>query len=647
VAGTYYVTVTDDHGCIKMDSAIINQPAELTITVDSTIDVLCYGGNEGDVNISVNGGTPDYTYIWSNDSTTQDINNLVAGTYYVTVTDDNSCTKIDSATINQPTEISISYITTHICYGENNGAIDLNVSGGTPPYTYNWSTGAATKDIDSLIADTYYVTVTDNHGCIKIDSVTIIESLSPVSIIHTSNNVLCNGDNTGSIDLYVSGSIPPYIYNWSDGSSTQNIDSLTANTYFVTVTDSIGCIAIDSVVIIEPPELDISYISTNVSCYQGNNGTIDINISGGTPPYNYYWSNGAVTEDINGLIANTYTVFVVDSNGCTLISSIIIEEPTPVIINYIITNACYNSNNGAIDLDVSGGTPTYSYNWSNGPTTQDINNLTAGTYYITVIDNNLCISVDSAIITEAPSEISINYISTDVLCNGGNTGSIDLDISGSVPPYIYNWSNGSSTQDIDNLIIGTYYITVTDSFGCIAIDSITINEPSPLMISFNVIDDSTGNCLGKISAVVSGGTPTYHYNWYDPQLQTTATADSLCGGYYMVAVTDSNGCTISDTVFVQSGDVYTPGQSNIYSNFKVYPNPNNNGKFVIELNDFDKQNAELQLYNGIGKIIYSEELEIYNKMSKEIDLLDKGPGIYYLRLTLANEKVLTQKLVVY
>jgi hypothetical protein len=291
-----------------------------------------------------------------------------------------------------------------------------------------------------LPAGDYSVTITDSHGCIHITFPSIIAPSTPISIDYESADVLCFGGNTGHIHLNVSGSVPPYTYLWSNEEATQNIDNLSVGTYSVTVTDELGCTATETIVINEPPVLEIDYTSTDVSCFGGNDGAIDLSITGGTAPYSYYWSNGSEDEDPTGLEAYVYSVFVFDNNNCSEIENVVINEPEQIVAEFDITNTCHNTDDGAITMTVSGGTPPYSYIWSNDETTHNLSGLYADTYYVTVTDYNLCEAVFSAIVEQAPSEIEIDYTVTDVLCYGGNTGEIDLTVSGSVAPYSYSGS---------------------------------------------------------------------------------------------------------------------------------------------------------------------------------------------------------------
>lgn len=272
------------------------------------------------------------------------------------------------------------------CFGTCTGAVDLTVSGGTAPYTYLWSNGATTQDLANLCAGTYSVTVS---GGGTTTATAIVSTASQLTVNSTHSNVSCFGGANGSISLTVSGGTSPYSFLWNNGSVLQNRTGLVAGTYTVTVTDQNLCTASHIVVITQPNALSSSISGTDVTTVGGSNGSADLSVSGGTLPYSYLWSNAAITQDINGLSAGTFTVTVTDFNGCTTISSVIIGQPSIASLSATIagTNvSCFGSCNGSADLSVSGGTAPYTYLWSNGALTQDISQLCPGTYSVTVND---------------------------------------------------------------------------------------------------------------------------------------------------------------------------------------------------------------------------------------------------------------------
>jgi len=604
VEGVYDVTVTDSHLCTTTNMVEISQPDEIEMSF-TVLDVLCYGGNDGAIDVEITGGVEPYEYLWSNSEITEDLSGLVSGTYTLTVYDDNDCLKVWDIIVNEPEQLQIEFSNNNICYGETHGEIDLTVIGGVQPYTYLWSGGEITEDIASLDAGTYTVTVTDANLCTISDFTDIAQADSPLDIQEIVNDVLCYGGNTGSIILNVSGSVAPYLYEWSNSSDTPEIYDLLSGTYTVTVTDDIGCTLSSSIFIDEPEALDINYTTINPECNGYSTGSIDISVTGGVSPYSYYWSNGDSEEDVEDLVAGIYSAFVVDSNNCVIYANAELQEPEPINAQFQIANTCYGVSGGEIEMEVNGGTAPYTYLWDNDEVTQNIQELMAGTYFVTITDFNMCQNVMSAVVEETDSDISVDYSVTDVLCYGQNTGEIQLSVSGGEAPYYFEWNDGQNTQNVSGLLAGDYSVTVHDDFGCYSETMLTIDEQEMLTIDVNVIIDSAGNCLGQLEAIVEGGVSPYSYNWYDPQMQTGIIADSLCGGHYMIVVHDDNNCSISDIAFVETGTAFV-FQENSDLNIDVFPNPADD---IIYIDLFNKKDYMFKLVNITGQIVVESLLK--------------------------------------
>ncbi len=548
IAGTYNVTVTDNKGCTITHSATITEPTAFASNA-SIGGVSCNGGGNSNIDISVTGGTSPYTYLWDGTITTEDRTNLIAGTYTLVVTDNNSCVFRDTFVITEPTALQTSSTATSVsCNAGSNGAIDLSVTGGTAPYSYSWNGGASTEDRTGLIAGTYNVTVTDNKGCTITHSATITEPTA-LQTSSTATSVSCNAGSNGAIDLSVTGGTSPYSYSWNGGASTEDRTGLIAGTYNVTVTDNKGCTITHSATITEPTALQTSSTATSVSCNAGSNGAIDLSVTGGTAPYSYSWNGGASTEDRTGLIAGTYNVTVTDNKGCTITHSATITEPTALQTSSTATSvSCNAGSNGAIDLSVTGGTSPYSYSWNGGASTEDRTGLIAGTYNVTVTDNKGCTITHSATITE-PTALQTSSTATSVSCNAGSNGAIDLSVTGGTAPYSYSWNGGASTEDRTGLIAGTYNVTVTDNKGCTITHSATITEPTALQTSSTATSVScNAGSNGAIDLSVTGGTAPYSYSWNGGA--TTEDRTGLIAGTYNVTVTDNKGCTITHSATI-------------------------------------------------------------------------------------------------
>uniref|UniRef100_UPI003A8DE63C T9SS type A sorting domain-containing protein n=1 Tax=Flavobacterium sp. TaxID=239 RepID=UPI003A8DE63C len=582
-AGTYDVTVTDANGCTATASATINEPTALIASAVTTA-VSCNGGSNGTVDLTVTGGTAPYTYVWSNTATTEDMVGLTAGTYDVTVTDANGCTATASATVNEPTVLMASAVTTNVsCNGGSNGTVDLTVTGGTAPYTYVWSNTATTEDMTGLTAGSYNVTVTDANGCTTTASATVTEPTILMASAVTTN-VSCNGGSNGTADLTVTGGTAPYTFAWSNTATTEDMVGLTAGTYDVTVTDANGCTATASATVTEPTALMASAVTTAVSCNGGSNGTVDLTVTGGTAPYTYVWSNTAITEDMVGLTAGTYDVTVTDANGCTATASATVTEPTALMASALTTAvSCNGGSNGTVDLTVTGGTAPYTYVWSNTATTEDLTGLAAGTYDVTVTDANGCTATASATVTE-PTALAVTFTTDNVSCPGGNDGTATVTVTGGIAPYTYVWSNNATTASITGVTDGTYNVTVTDSNGCVITDSVVVattpDVTAPVadvatltdIVNYcGVMSDeipvptATDNCAGVLNATTTDpldytevGTYVITWTYDDGNGNTTTQTQNIT-----VEESPLNAVTFDNGTFTYDGIVHTIEVNNL------------------------------------------------------------------------------------
>lgn len=571
-AGSYIFTVTDDNSCEYTDTALVTEPLaplDVTFTVKN---VSCFLGIDGEVTANVTGGTIPYNFDWNNGTYfVQTISNVTAGNYDVVVTDVNGCTFASGTIVTQPTRLLVSDTITNVdCFGNATGAINLTVSGSVPPYKYNWSSSrfvlnVSTEDVQGLIADMYYYKVTDFNNCIVEDSA-LVEQPDSIIIAMTATDVLCFGGSDGSIDVIVTGGVLPYSFQWSNSlglipDTTQSIANKPAETYTIVVTDENSCTATNTAIITQPAApLTSSLTGTDVLCFGGNDGTADLEVTGGTPPYSYFWSNATSTEDQNALFAGTYDVLVVDFNACETQNSITINQPlAPITSGIAITNVrCFGESNGVADLSVAGGTPPYRYSWVNSDfvlsvTLQDLINFPADTFTVSIMDTNACVLKDTAIITQPPL-LEIFLVGTDVKCYGDNSGAIDLTITGGTTPYAVQWSNGAVTEDLTSIVSGIYKVTVTDANNCIEIDSIEIIQPDRPLSSVSETINATcfGDNDGRLLIVVDGGTAPYYYLWSNGN--TTRLVEELLAGFYEVTVTDTNGCVLLDTFEVKQPD---------------------------------------------------------------------------------------------
>jgi gliding motility-associated-like protein len=571
-ANTYTLTITDNNGCVNAANYLVAEPLTSVAVSTTAVDVLCNGGTNGSIDATVGGGTPGYTFMWSNlvngvlPFTTEDINNVPAGNYTITVTDTRGCQAQASQVIAQPVAALAANptITNVLCFGDLTGSINPGITGGTAPYNYNWTNGATTAVLSGVMAGSYGLNLTDNNGCTANWTWTISEPNAALGIVLSGTDVLCHGDATGTVSSVVTGGTTPYSYLWNNGASTPNLSAVSAGNYDLTVTDDHGCVEVASFVVNQPlAPLALSSTAIDVDCHGNNSGSVDLTVSGGTAPYSHMWSNGGsivlstITEDLNNQFADVYTVLVTDANGCQETTSQIVNQPTaPLAISGIINDAnCFGLNDGAIDITVTGGTTAYSYLWSNGAVSQDITAVVSGTYTVDVTDNNGCTLSANYFVGQPVAPLTVVTFPFDVLCNGDLTGRVFSEVTGGTAPYTYNWSNGATSEDIISVSAGTYTLTVTDAQGCIAFTGATVNEPPVLAFTAAVTDASCYNYSdGEIVLTITGGVQPYYFNWGDQNEillnNPSETLSNLPAEDYFVRVRDANNCMVEQIVTV-------------------------------------------------------------------------------------------------
>lgn len=531
-------------------------------------DVSCFGGNDGTATAQVSGGTPGYTYIWSNGGSGASISNLIAGSYTVTVTDASSLTATATAVIGQPTQLSLLLInqTNVDCFGNNNGSATVLGSGGTTGYSYIWSNGASGATNSNLSAGTYTATVTDGNLCTSTEVVTITQPIT-ISLLTTSTNISCNGDNNGTASAFGSGGSSSFSYAWSNGLNGQTISNLGGGTYTVTATDATNCTEVQSVNVTEPSAISINILPTNISCNGANDASATAIGNGGTGSFTYTWSNGTTGPTISNLNAGTFTVTAVDGNNCIQTQTVSFTEPSAITVIISSNNVlCNSENNGSATAFGSGGAGGFSYLWSNGMNGQTISSLSPGTYTATATDANNCTQIESITISE-PNPIVINISQSNILCNGENNGTAGANGSGGSGNISYTWSNGISGANLSNLIAGVYTVTATDANNCTQTESVTISEPTEIIINFsqtNILCNGENN--GAASANGSGGSSGFSYSWSNGS--SDATISNLSSGTYTLTITDANNCEKVESVTITEPNaiVVSISQTNVLCN---------------------------------------------------------------------------------
>ncbi|MCF8257235.1 MAG: gliding motility-associated C-terminal domain-containing protein [Flavobacteriales bacterium] len=560
--GSYTLLVTDANGCTETVSFNVGEPDAIIIST-STLDASCFGTCDGEAYASATGGSGVFAFVWSDLNTTANdtVTALCAGSYTVTVTDDTGCSATAQVIINQPLDITITAYTQGVsCFGDCNGQAFASASGGTGPYTYQWDDVNLTANdtVIDLCPGIYNVIVTDANGCTSTTAVIITEPL-PLQLVGVPTNISCGGQCNGVATVLVQGGTPQYTYQWNDPQQQTGASAtgLCAGTFTVIVTDDNGCIDSVDVTITEPPVLDVTVTVVNPSCGGVCDGEASVTINGGTGPYTILWSDFSSGSSIIGLCAGNYSVIVVDANMCSDSVNFILTEPPVLNANITATTQvlCSGSCTGAATVEGSGGTPPYSYQWSNGQTTPTATNLCVGQYSVIITDDIGCTATAIVTINDDNALAAAVPVFTSVSCFGDCNGTATVFATGGVGPFTYSWNDlfNQTAQTAINLCPGTYTVTVVDSQtpACTTQASVTIDEPAVLTSTTSATDESCGGaCNGTATAAPQGGTQPYSYLWSDPSNQTLVTATGLCVGTYTVTITDANGCSVQNSVTV-------------------------------------------------------------------------------------------------
>jgi len=541
-------TAIDDCGLTTELSQTITVIGGLSVT-ETHVDASC-GENNGSIDLTVSGGVAPIQFTWNNGiGNIEDPTNLAPGTYEVTVSDATGCSNMLTIVIESTPGLSLTTTSNMVsCYGGNDGSIDLTVNGGTAPYTYDWTGGIGNvEDPSGLTSGSYNVVVTDANGCSASTGVNVNQP-QQLALTIDGNNVGCNG-TLGSATANPTGGVAPYAYSWSDGQTSQTAINLTADTYSVEITDANGCTISESITISVDASLVVSIGSSNVTCYNANDGSATASVTGGSGMITYSWNNGGTTASITGLAPGTYTLVATDANGCIGEEEVTISQPDELVLTTSKTAGGCNGGLGSATVNVVGGTPGYTYLWNDpaAQTTATAIDLTAGTYEVLVSDSNGCTTTSSVTITQDLG-LTVSIDETDVSCYGGNDGSASAVVSGGQPDYTYLWSNGATTSIISNVEAGSYTVTVSDTNGCTGTATVEINSAPQLILNTTATNAGAGASDGTATVSATGGTSPYTYIWSNGQMTSTITG--LTAGNYMVTVLDDNGCFEVDQVEV-------------------------------------------------------------------------------------------------
>lgn len=575
--GPVSVTVTDNNGCTGTASATLNNQSPVIASVSTTPD-SCYHDSTGTATVAVSGGHPGYTYQWNNGPTSvgASIYALPTGNYIVTVTDHNGCTSTANGNVSQPTQLTATISDSNVaCHGGATGTATVTPSGGNGGNTFTWSGAVSTTATASgLVANTYYVTVTDSKLCSVIDSAVITQPATPVSLAVTQlDSVSCFGGSNGGVTVAGAGGSPAYTYAL-DGSATYvasgTFTGLSAGTHTVTVKDAHLCDSTISFVIYQPTLLVPSITYTrNVSCAGSCDGAISAAATGGTPPYTFSSDgvNYTAVDSFTSLCKNLYTISIKDALGCiqTITDSVTQPDSLKLTVASITQPLCFGQSNGQITVTAAGGTPGYLYSIDFGAPqlSGTFSGLSAGLHVIGVGDRHVCLDSIHVLLGQPALLVVDTIATTSISCFGGNNGTITIGVSGGTYPFSYVWPQVPGVTDSlgINLSAGSDTVFVTDAHGCRDTLTAILSQPNqlaPFVVSLDSVSCYQGNNGGVTVSALGGTTPYTYALDGSTTFGASGVFTGLDSGLHTVTVKDAHLCDSMISFFIYQPTLLVP-----------------------------------------------------------------------------------------
>ncbi len=645
-AGDYGLTVTDSRGCSQSTVITISEPVPLSLSFLAS-DVQCRGNADGSITTTVEGGSPEYAFAWSNGQSTADIGQLRAGTYRLTVTDSKGCQVQGSAEVEEPDSRLQLLVeqTRRSCFGESANEARVIVVGGRAPFRYRWNDGQDSPLATGLDTFAYSITVTDGQGCTAEDTILIedLDQLNPNIIISPPS---CRGIQNGALGInFVEGGsgapLEEYTFSWSTGQSGPFIEGLTGGgVYEVTVTDPNGCQAVERRTMIQADPITFNVRVDSVSCFEGRDGRITLSeLQGQGQDFIIRWdlASGGQALVAERLSAGSYGLTVTDEANCTREERIEVPQPPPLLVNFEVEDVdCFGNNNGSIVAVAQGGAGRYEFQWSNGAETAVQNNLSAGTYRLTVTDGNGCEKEKTAIIAQ-PDGVEALFSIKSPTCQGDRNGAITVEVEGGTSPYEFSMDNKTfqSSNSFLGLFAGPYNVFIKDANGCLTFERVLLEAPPALSVQAQPQNEriEIGDSI-MLEAITDVTTRPVDFFWKAPYEGTLSCMQCQSPiAYprntitYEVRVMDERGCTGNDflTIFVDKPKVvlvptaFTPNEDGV------------NDRLIVHGED-ETRVLRFQVFDRWGGLVFENGDFMANDVFSGWDGRYKdeqaGPGVY-------------------
>jgi large repetitive protein len=630
----------------------------------NSYNISYFGGNDGFIDLTISGGSNNYTFSWSGPNgytaITEDISNLIAGSYTVTINDGICGPRIISFNLIEPNELlavnTIAALQNLLCFGESNGQLGVTITQeSVPPYNFELFYNAVSiQNITNstnlnpifigLSAGNYMVKITDANGVIKTLNSTLTEP-SEIVVSVTSTPISCYAANDASINLTITGGVSPYAVNWSNLATGIFQNNLGPGTYNITITDALGCVKTIQRIIANLPVFDIQPVFNQITCYGAANGSINLGLIGGQAPIIVTWSDGSNAGLVrNNLTAGVYTATISDASTCSFTRTFTLIEPQPLLINGIVQNDldCTTSNNGSVNLIVTGGTLPYTFNWSNGATTEDLLNVSNGNFSVVVTDARGCsITGQYTVFRPAPLITTLTQQKNVNCATGEIISSFEVLVNGGIPPYQIVWStgtvSGTNNQFMSTTQDGLISVTATDSNGCSNTSSFLLDNPIIGDANFS-LNSFSMNTFGEYSMgdpiqftnLTIGDYIGISWNFGDGIFSTEENPihTYLTEGEYEVTllITYENGCTKEHKIVLN----VTKGYKLIIPTGFTANDDVINDYFVPAYEGLSS--LKMYIYDTWGNLIYYEEGDTIGGWDGKIKGNPAENGNYYYKL---------------